>query len=309
MLIGLELTITGANLSAMRPTKLVRNGRNQYAIHATLDSQWDGLVPYACFTYGTESCKVKIQQGQCTIPDPALAAGAFDLGVCGVGEASTYVTNLLHFQAVQGVALGDMTEASVPSEWEAYLLQVDTACEEAVAAAETATKMATTAVESVGGVTGATFTPSVSEDGDLSWSNDRNLENPVTVNIKGEKGDTGEQGLQGESGEQGEAGADFTILDLYGSYDLLVAAVPVGVAGQAYAVGDAEENEIYLWSESQEAWVSIGNLQGQAGADGQSPFDVAVEGGYTGSESNFNDALSSLGDLNAVLDLLNGEVI
>lgn len=38
---------------------------------------------------------------------------------------------------------------------------------------------------------GATYTPSVSESGDLSWTNDKNLPNPPSVNIKGEKGDAG----------------------------------------------------------------------------------------------------------------------
>ena len=33
---------------------------------------------------------------------------------------------------------------------------------------------------------GATFTPSVSETGDLSWTNDRGRENPVTVNVRGQ---------------------------------------------------------------------------------------------------------------------------
>ena len=33
---------------------------------------------------------------------------------------------------------------------------------------------------------GATFTPSVSETGDLSWTNDKGRENPETVNIQGQ---------------------------------------------------------------------------------------------------------------------------
>lgn len=32
---------------------------------------------------------------------------------------------------------------------------------------------------------GATFTPSVSESGVISWTNDKGLENPTPVNIKG----------------------------------------------------------------------------------------------------------------------------
>ena len=56
------------------------------------------------------------------------------------------------------------------------------------------------------GEDGATFIPSVDEDGNLSWTNDKGLDNPETVNIKGEKGDQGERGLQGEQGVQGEQG-------------------------------------------------------------------------------------------------------
>ena len=40
------------------------------------------------------------------------------------------------------------------------------------------------------GENGATFTPSVSNDGTLSWSNDKGLTNPTSVNIKGPKGDS-----------------------------------------------------------------------------------------------------------------------
>lgn len=38
---------------------------------------------------------------------------------------------------------------------------------------------------------GATFTPSVDDDGILSWTNDKGLDNPVSKNIKGEKGNDG----------------------------------------------------------------------------------------------------------------------
>lgn len=41
------------------------------------------------------------------------------------------------------------------------------------------------------GQDGATFTPNVDAEGNLSWTNDKGLVNPPTVNIKGEKGDSG----------------------------------------------------------------------------------------------------------------------
>lgn len=44
-------------------------------------------------------------------------------------------------------------------------------------------------IEGNSGDNGATFVPSVDEDGNLSWENDWGLPNPEPVNIKGEKGD------------------------------------------------------------------------------------------------------------------------
>lgn len=41
------------------------------------------------------------------------------------------------------------------------------------------------------GDNGATFIPSVDDEGNISWSNDKMLPNPPTKNIKGNKGDTG----------------------------------------------------------------------------------------------------------------------
>ena len=57
------------------------------------------------------------------------------------------------------------------------------------------------------GATGTTFTPSVSADGTLSWTNDGGKENPASVNIKGPQGVQGPQGKPGVKGETGAAGA------------------------------------------------------------------------------------------------------
>ena len=56
------------------------------------------------------------------------------------------------------------------------------------------------------GATGTTFTPSVSADGTLSWTNDGGKENPASVNIKGPQGEQGPQGEPGATGPQGPAG-------------------------------------------------------------------------------------------------------
>lgn len=53
---------------------------------------------------------------------------------------------------------------------------------------------------------GGTFTPSVSVDGIISWTNDSMLTNPDPINIKGPKGDTGATGPAGTPGEKGDPG-------------------------------------------------------------------------------------------------------
>lgn len=49
------------------------------------------------------------------------------------------------------------------------------------------------------GGNGATFIPSVSEDGIISWTNDRDLPNPDPVNIKGAPGTPGNPGKNGQT--------------------------------------------------------------------------------------------------------------
>lgn len=56
------------------------------------------------------------------------------------------------------------------------------------------------------GENGATFIPAVDANGNLSWSNDKGLENPATVNIMGPEGPQGQPGPQGEPGDDGPRG-------------------------------------------------------------------------------------------------------
>ena len=53
---------------------------------------------------------------------------------------------------------------------------------------------------------GVTFTPSVSDQGIISWTNDGGLPNPEPRNIRGPQGERGPQGPQGERGPQGPQG-------------------------------------------------------------------------------------------------------
>lgn len=87
------------------------------------------------------------------------------------------------------------------------------------------------------GPAGAHYTPSVTADGDLSWSNDGGLENPATINIRGP------QGAQGAKGDTGEG---FAVLGYYASLSALQAGVSNPSAGDAYGVGAGEPYDIYI---------------------------------------------------------------
>lgn len=45
------------------------------------------------------------------------------------------------------------------------------------------------------------------------------------------------------------------------------------------------------------------------GLPGKSAYQAAVDGGFTGTEDEFNASLASIGDINAALDAINGEVV
>lgn len=81
------------------------------------------------------------------------------------------------------------------------------------------------------GENGATFIPAVSENGDLSWSNDKGEKNPKTVNIKGPKGDTGQAGIDGKNGADGTS----------------VSCIKVTNEEEAIAQSTKNPNNIYYW--------------------------------------------------------------
>ena len=63
----------------------------------------------------------------------------------------------------------------------------------------------------------------------------------------------------------GADGTSFTVLGRYDTLAALKAAHPTGSEGDAWAVGSAEDNDIYLWDVDAEDWKSVGSLQGPPG--------------------------------------------
>ena len=125
---------------------------------------------------------------------------------------------------------------------------------------------------------------------------------------KGDKGDTGATGAtgptgpqgpqgpigpQGQKGDDGADGRSFTVLALYSTLLSLQTSHPVGSPGDAYAVGTATNNEIYIWDVDGEEWRNIGALQGPQGPQGprglQGPQGIQGATGATGEKGDKGD--------------------
>ena len=172
------------------------------------------------------------------------------------------------------------------------------------------------------GYTGPSIVPSINADGVMSFSIQDSAIAPQAVSVRGPQGPQGVQGAQGAQGErgpqgiqgiqgvqgiqgkqgetgpagpsgvagpqgpQGERGNDgadgrsFVIQDVFATLGELKAAYPAGNE-YAYQVS-AENDEIFIWSENANTWVSLGALQGPIGPAG--PQGPAGAAGATGPQ-------------------------
>lgn len=87
-------------------------------------------------------------------------------------------------------------------------------------------------------------------------------------------------GPQGPEGPQGPSGNKFTIMGLYATLADLQTDHPTGTIGDAYAVGTANNNTVYIWDGS--AWTDVGPIVGPQGPQG--PQGVQGPTGSTGPQ-------------------------
>lgn len=100
----------------------------------------------------------------------------------------------------------------------------------------------------------------------------------------GPTGATGPTGPQGPKGENGADGTSFTVKGIYATLEALQAAHPSGAEGDAWAVGTAAANVVYVWDVDAAAWENIGSLQGPQGPTGpQGPQGAAGDTGPQGA--------------------------
>ena len=106
---------------------------------------------------------------------------------------------------------------------------------------------------------GATFTPSVDKDGNISWTNNKGLENPSSQNIRGP------QGIQGAQGEP------FKIKKTYSSIEEMQADFNNMEIGDYAMIANSVELEdnAKLYTKTETEWVFITDFSGATGIQGE----------------------------------------
>jgi hypothetical protein len=109
-----------------------------------------------------------------------------------------------------------------------------------------------TAVKINDGPNGATFTPSVNSEGVISWTNDKELQNPSPVNITGPKGAPGTKFIV----------PDDTFID--GRIKLMT---PDDVQHGDYTIS-VDSQTLWVWSNDKHGFIQLFTLKGDHGANG-----------------------------------------
>lgn len=83
--------------------------------------------------------------------------------------------------------------------------------------------------------------------------------------------------VEAEIRKRPEKAASLSVIGLYATLEELKSAHPAGAAGDAYAVGTATDNLIYIWDVLSASWQSIGSLKGPQGERGE-PGPQGIQG-------------------------------
>lgn len=186
-----------------------------YLVKFEFSSDWDGLTRVAVFAAGSVSRSVLLgENNECEIPWEVLAEPGFrlDAGVYGTNENSVVLPTVWVNLGVilVGTTTGEEAKPPIPDLWEQELGKkgdgLGLTDNRRLGLYSGSKLLSSVDISGEVGEDGATFTPSVSEDGTLSWTNDRGLPNPDPVNIKGADGANGKNGKDGKPGPAGKDG-------------------------------------------------------------------------------------------------------
>ena len=267
-------------------------------VRFTFDETWDSLMKIGVFECNGVRKEIQLDDiNECEFPWEVIVhanvGSSIRVGICGMYEDAIIYPTI--YTGIGNLVQGTEITGETGKEY------TPTAAEQALAAAKKASEIASSiredadngsfdgksayqsAVEggyegteeefnrdlanaatggSGEGVSGATFIPSVSEDGDLSWTNDKGLDNPPTVNIKGEPGAIGPQGAAGTGIASIEKTSTSGVVDTYTiTYD--------DGTTTAFTVTNGKQGE-----------QGIQGIQGEPGENGHSPIITIQSGNW-----------------------------
>ena len=208
-MITLEVSINKRKISTEQTPDIFSGTQGVDSVHYTTDEEWEGFTLYGVFSNGKHIYYTSCEAGVAMIPSGVLErSGMIYIGLMGESGTKRITSSLLPYRLGKGSDPNDMADAgkieSLVSRLEKVLGEMDL----------------TGAV-----VRGATFIPTVSDEGVISWTNNQDLQNPESKNIKGPKGDKGDPfiysdftpdqlaGLKGDKGDKGEKGDPFKYSD------------------------------------------------------------------------------------------------
>ena len=256
----------------------------------------DDLVKKALFTDSkNKSYEILIIDNTCKIPSEVLLnqqpvlLGVYAYKITDSELVLRYSPSPVIFPVIDGSYRQNSvpSEEITPSQFEQYqqalqngLTEVNAKLQEVINTSETLEKNGTYAKEQGdyakettdelvskvenGDFNGATFTPSVDAEGNISWSNDKGLDNPQTQNIKGEKGDTGEPFTISKTYPSvEEMNVDFDNMNV-GDYVMI-----------ASSVEDEDNAKLYVKTDTE--WTFITDFSGAVGIKGEKG-DIGPQG-------------------------------
>ncbi len=198
-------------VTLIQEENIIENQINMSKLNFEFDESWAKYNKYVVFQdEKTNRYKVSIIDNEAIVPS-SLSNGFVSFQIYGDiivdGVIQERKPSLVSGIVITESLKNDGVEIEVPTpdEWDIYINQIQnivntiTTEEKERAKAEDERVSAETKREeyisnlkkdvSSGKLDGATYIPSVDEDGNLSWKNNKKLDNPEVVNIKGPKGD------------------------------------------------------------------------------------------------------------------------
>ena len=180
-----------------------------------LTPDWQGLTKTAFFI-GTDgkNYSAVIQDGTCVVPWEAIVEPGFlRMSVAGFGQMSLIITtDIASLRLRDTIFGGDPSQAPSPDQY-TQIMQAMAGKVDKDQGAQNAGKILgindSGQVEAMEGGSGSSdllWRPSVSESGDLSWTQDSSTDPPEIVNIMGPQGPAGKDGNPGQKGETGATG-------------------------------------------------------------------------------------------------------